>query len=167
MSRFSLLSLWTFDAPIDKLWQALFDTASWPTWWRYVEQVDAVETGDVEGVGSRWRLVWRTALLYKLAFDVRVVRVQAPHALDAEAIGELRGMGRWRLAESAQGTEVRYHWDVSITKPWMNWIAPVAAPAFRWNHERVMAEGGRGLAHHLNARLVRAESKPLAVYLSN
>lgn len=167
MSRFSLLSLWQFDAPIDKLWQALFDTASWPAWWPYVAQVSAIEAGDADGVGSRWCLVWRTALLYKLAFEVRVVRVQAPRLLDAEAHGELRGMGRWRLTESALGTEVRYHWDVSITKPWMNWIAPIAAPAFRWNHERVMAEGGRGLARHLGARLLRVESKPLGVYLSN
>ena len=32
--------------------------------------------------------------------------------------------------------------------------APLLAPAFRWNHGQVMAEGGRGLARHLGAKLL-------------
>ena len=49
--------------------------------------------------------------------------------------------------------QLRYHWDVATTRPWMKALAPLLAPAFRWNHGQVMAEGGRGLAAHL-ARLL-------------
>lgn len=162
MAHFSLLSLWKLEAPIDRVWAALHDTAAWPTWWRYVARVTPLHPGAANGEGSRWRLVWRTALFYSLAFEARVVRVQPPHALDAETRGELSGTGRWRLSESAGITDARYEWDVATTKRWMNMLAPLLTPAFRWNHERVMAAGAAGLARHLGVRLLSAESAPLA-----
>jgi hypothetical protein len=36
----------------------------------------------------------------------------------------------------------------------MNLLAPVARPIFRWNHNVVMHQGGRGLAALLGARLL-------------
>ena len=36
----------------------------------------------------------------------------------------------------------------------MNLLGPLLAPVFRWNHDYVMAAGGRGLAHHLGVELV-------------
>jgi len=48
-----------------------------------------------------------------------------------------------------------WHLDAPMTgKPWMNALAPLLAPAFRWNHGQVMGEGGRGLANHLGVRLL-------------
>jgi len=38
-------------------------------------------------------------------------------------------------------------------KRWMNLLAPLLAPVFAWNHDQVMAEGGRGLARHLGVTL--------------
>jgi hypothetical protein len=35
-------------------------------------------------------------------------------------------------------------------------MAPILAPAFRWNHGQVMAEGGRGLARRLGVSLLSA-----------
>ncbi len=162
MAHFSLLTLWKLEAPIDRVWGVLHDTVSWPTWWHYVVRVVPLDPGMANDEGGRWRLVWRTALFYSLAFEARVVRAQPPYLLDAETRGELRGMGRWRLSETGGVTDARYHWDVSTTKPWMNAVAPLLAPAFRWNHERVMAAGAEGLARHLGVRLLRAESVPLA-----
>ena len=36
----------------------------------------------------------------------------------------------------------------------MNWLAPIARPAFKWNHIAVMRDGGEGLARHLGTKLV-------------
>ena len=33
-------------------------------------------------------------------------------------------------------------------------VSPLLAPVFAWNHDQVMAEGGRGLARHLGVALV-------------
>jgi hypothetical protein len=72
--------------------------------------------------------------------------VQRPVALDGAARGELTGEGRWRLFRGSEGTLVRYEWDVSTTGVWMNLLAPLARPAFAWNHDVVMRSGGMGLA---------------------
>ena len=40
------------------------------------------------------------------------------------------------------------------TRPWMNLLAPVARPFFRWNHNVVMHQGGVGLAGLLGAQLL-------------
>jgi hypothetical protein len=36
----------------------------------------------------------------------------------------------------------------------MNFLAPIARPVFRWNHNVVMHQGGQGLADLLGARLL-------------
>jgi hypothetical protein len=42
----------------------------------------------------------------------------------------------------------------------MNALAPVARPFFEWNHDVLMAEGGRGLARHLGAELLDPGPEP-------
>ena len=66
-----------------------------------------------------------------------------------EAVGELTGTGRWHLTHDAGLTDVRYDWNVRTTRPWMNLLAPVARPIFKWNHDVVMDWGADGLARRL------------------
>jgi len=47
---------------------------------------------------------------------------------------------------------VRYDWQVLTSRAWMNALAPILAPMFRWNHGEVMAEGARGLARYLGVQ---------------
>jgi hypothetical protein len=69
-------------------------------------------------------------------------------------VGELTGTGVWTLQEDGGTTRVRYDWQVSTSRAWMNALAPLLAPAFRWNHGAVMAAGARGLAAHLAVPLM-------------
>ena len=85
---------------------------------------------------------------------MRVTRVERPSSLEGVAEGDLSGTGRWQLAPEAETTRVRYDRTVVTAKPWMNVLAPLLQPAFRWNHNQVMAEGGRGLARHLGVHLL-------------
>ena len=41
------------------------------------------------------------------------------------------------------------YWNVRTTKPWMNLLAPLARPLFKWNHDVVMGWGAEGLARKL------------------
>jgi hypothetical protein len=74
--------------------------------------------------------------------------------MQADAVGELSGVGRWRLYEDDGVTAVLYEWNVSTGKAWMNLIAPLARPIFEWNHDWVMARGGEGIADLLGCRLL-------------
>lgn len=153
MTDYRFLTTWCIDAPIDAVYAAIHDSASWPDWWPGVRRAELLEEGDAEGVGRLWRYVWRSRLPYDLAFDTRVVRADRPWLLEGHADGELIGVGRWRLFEG-RGTAVTYEWNVRTSRAWMNAMAPIARPLFAWNHDAVMRDGGRALAVRLGAPLL-------------
>lgn len=154
MAEYHFVTIWRIQAPIERVWEEIYHAERWPSWWKYVAGVDELEPGAADGVGKRVRMRFRTRLPYTLAFDVRLTRVQPPSTLVAEATGELQGTGRWTLTSADDGTQVRYNWDVRTTRWWMNVLAPAARPAFRWNHDQLMREGGQSLARRLGGGLV-------------
>lgn len=74
-----------------------------------------------------------------------VTRVEPFSRIESTAAGELEGTGLWTFSRQGPATLVRYDWNVRTTRPWMNALAPVARPLFRWNHDVVMAWGFQGL----------------------
>ena len=157
MPEYSFLTTWCFDAPRDRVWDAIWDSERWPEWWRGVTGAKTLAEGDGSGVGQVARYSWRSRLPYALDFTMTTTRVERPHLLEGEADGELAGVGRWRLFAEDGATPVTavvYEWNVHTTKPWMNALAPIAAPIFSWNHDWVMRNGGEGLARLLGCRLL-------------
>jgi hypothetical protein len=149
MADYSFVTLWRFRSPLEPVWEAIYRSEEWPDWWRGVERVERVEPGDAEGIGALQRYTWRSRLPYRLAFEMRLTRVEPLSLIEGEAVGELAGTGRWRLAHDGGVTRVRYDWNVRTTRPWMNLLAPVARPVFKWNHDVVMNWGVDGLARKL------------------
>lgn len=154
MRQFDLTTRWRLDSPIDPVWDAIVAVEAWPRWWRFVHAVEELEKGDADGLGALRKYTWSSKLPYRLGFAMRVTKVTRPTCLEGVAVGDLAGSGCWRLAAEGATTDVRYDWTVVTTKRWMNALAPWLEPAFRWNHNQVMAEGGRGLARHLGVRLL-------------
>jgi hypothetical protein len=154
LSQYALVTHWHLAAPIDRVWDALYRVEDWPLWWCYVKSVVDLVKGDANGVGAVRRFTWTSRLPYSLTFEMRSSVVERPTFMEGIASGELSGRGRWQLAEEGATTRVSYEWTVETTRPWMNLLAPLLAPAFRWNHGQVMAEGGRGLSRHLGVRLL-------------
>ena len=68
--------------------------------------------GDETGVGSHSRLTWRSKLPYDLVFEATTRTVEKPRLIEADAVGELTGTGRWRLFEQDGVTAVLYEWNV-------------------------------------------------------
>ena len=157
MAEYRFLTTWLLEAPREDVFQAIWDSEAWPSWWRGVEAVDKTEQGDDEGVGSLGSYVWKSRLPYRLEFEMRTTVVDRPRYMEGQADGELAGTGRWRLFQDGEVTAVVYDWDVSTTRPWMNLLAPIARPVFAWNHDYVMRAGGEGLARHLGARLIAGD----------
>ncbi|MDP9294195.1 MAG: SRPBCC family protein [Actinomycetota bacterium] len=154
MADYRFVTTWCLDAPIERVFDALEDAASWPQWWKGVKRADLLEPGDEDGVGRLWSYVWRSRLPYDLSFESRVTRLERPWLLEGDAVGELIGVGRWRLYEGNGGTAAVYEWNVRTSRAWMNRLAPVARPVFAWNHDVVMRQGADGLARLLEAPLL-------------
>ena len=153
MASYEFLTTWCVDAPIETVFEVLHDSAGYPRWWKGVQRVELLEPGDAIGLGERDHFTWRSVLPYSLGFDLRVTRVERPYVIEGHATGELEGTGAWRLYDG-QGTAIVYDWRVRTTKAWMNIFGPLARPAFTWNHDLVMRQGGEGLAAELGVRLL-------------
>ena len=146
MAEYRFLTTWIVDAERARVWEEIHEIERWPEWWPGVESVE--DLGD-----DRYRHVWRSVVPYPVRFDVHVTRIEKPQLIEAEATGELAGIGRWRLT-GERPTVVTYEWNVRTTRPWMNLLAPFARPIFEWNHHAVMRRGAEGLARRLDARLL-------------
>jgi uncharacterized protein YndB with AHSA1/START domain len=154
MATYSFLTTWCVAAPIEPVWDLISSSERYPEWWKGVRKVSELEPGGVNGVGTLSRLEWRSKLPYSLEFDMRITRSEPPYLLEGHASGELEGVGVWRLFDSPLGTALVYSWDVSTTRRWMNRIAPLARPAFAWNHDYVMRQGAIVLSTRLGAALI-------------
>ena len=154
MADYAFLTAWRVAAPRERVFELLHASERWPEWWDGLDRVVKLEEGDSDGRGSLGRYTWRSVMGYRLEFDMRITNVERPYRMDGAATGELTGTGSWRLYEDDGATAVLFEWRVSTTRAWMNALAPVARAVFRWNHDRLMRAGGRGLARRLGAELV-------------
>ena len=108
-------------------------------------------------MAREYRFLTTWLLPYELTFDTRTVCSERPHLLEGEASGELEGRGVWRLYEQDGVTAAIYEWNVATTKWWMNLLAPIARPAFEWNHDWIMGNGAEGISKLLNCRLLASD----------
>lgn len=154
MSAYKFVTIWRVKAPLEKVWNEIYHSEKWPEWWKGVERVTELKKGDDLGVGSVRRYTWKSMLPYRLSFDMETVRVEPMSVVEGIARGELDGRGVWNLSNDGEYTTARYDWQVETTKPWMNLIAPLAGPLFKWNHDVVMKWGAEGLARRLGAVVI-------------
>ena len=145
---YRLTTWWRFDAPLDAVWAAIADADHWSLWWPGVDSV-TLAPGDARGLGALRRYQCRGALPLRLCFTARVTRIVPPCLMEGRASGDLIGLGRCRLSEARGQTRVCFDWRVQTTGLWLNRLAPLAHPLLRWNHDRLMRAGGRGLARYL------------------
>jgi uncharacterized protein YndB with AHSA1/START domain len=151
-SHFDLVSHWRLQAPVEQVWAALADPSRWPAWWPYVQRVQTLREGGVDGLGSVRRIDWSTRLPYRLVIEVEAVESVRHQRLRGRSRGQLDGEGLWLLRAEDGFTDVTYVWRVRLVKRWMRWLAPLLAPVFQWNHAGVMRAGEAGLRRHLAMR---------------
>src|SRR5208282_1109526 len=159
-TQYHLTTLWQFEAPLEAVWDAILHAEAWPSWWTGVERVVTLEHGDASGLGTRRRCICKSVLPYRLSFVTCVTRVEPLHLLEGRVDGELEGIGRCYFGCKEGVTTVRYDWQVRTTRWWMNLLAPLARPLFRWNHDAIMHAGGVGLARRLQVRAGSAAGLP-------
>ena len=154
MPAYEFITVWRVKAPLYRVWNEIYYSEKWPEWWRGVEEVTELIKGDDLGVGSIRRYTWKSMLPYRLTFETETVRVEPMSVIEGIARGELDGRGIWNISTDGEYTTARYDWQVDTTKGWMNLIAPLARPLFKWNHDIVMGRGANGLAKKLGTAVI-------------
>lgn len=160
MARYHFETTMRISAPRRQVWDVIEHPKGWPKWSRWLKRVDELAAGDERGLGARHRMHFGTALPYTLSFEMEVVQLDPPERSETRASGELAGAGIWQLTELDDGsTTVVYTWLVETTKRWMNMLAPIARPAFSWNHDVLMRDFARGLAAAAGGELLEVENR--------
>lgn len=152
MAAYEFVTVWRFDSPLAPVWDLIYRAEGWPGWWRGVLRVEVLREGGAGRVGAVSRYTWKSRLPYLLTFEMETTRVEPQALIEGRARGELAGRGLWRFSHDAGVTTVRYDWNVETTRRWMNLLAPLARPVFRWNHDVVMGWGAEGVARRLGVR---------------
>ncbi|WP_145547520.1 SRPBCC family protein [Yersinia intermedia] len=153
MAEYRFSTTWQVKAPLQTVWDILCHPDMWPHWWKGLEQIIEIEKGDLQGIGALHRYTWKGVLPYRITFDIHVLTIMPLRLLEGQASGEVEGIGQWSLFFNGTDTIVRYDWHIRTNTRWMNCLAPIAAPLFRWNHDSVMREGAKGLARKLGTRV--------------
>ena len=146
---------WDVEAPRAAVFAALADAGSYPQWWKPV-YIDVGADGE-PALGKESRQHFKGRLPYHLHTRSRIVALEAPHVIEGEVDGDLRGHGRWTLTDTPEGgTHVRFDWRVHADRALLRVLTPVLRPAFRWNHAWAIARAVEGLEPYARARAATA-----------
>lgn len=152
--QYYFITRWQIRAPVEQVWEAIYNSLEWPQWWKGVRSVRSIDEGDARGIEGCREYTWRSILPYNLTFKSTLLEREDYKRLYGKASGQLQGEGTWHFFEKDGITYLQYDWKVATTIPWMNAVSFLLKPLFKYNHDVVMRWGARGLARRLNAELV-------------
>ena len=154
MAHYSFVTVWKLEAPLEKVYQTIQDTAHYHCWWKGQQPVENMCAGNADGVGAVRKFKTRSILPYTLTYTGTVVEVEPYKRVLGTATGELQGTGTWLFKYASGITTVEYDWVVDTNSRLMNFLSPLMRPLFIWNHNVVMRWGGEGLAKYLGCKLI-------------
>jgi uncharacterized protein YndB with AHSA1/START domain len=142
-SSYTLQSVWHLNASPEDVYRALERVADYPLWWP--------EVRDVRPLGDQsFELTCKSALPYELRFTTtQSVRDPSARVLEARMTGDLEGFSRWTVRAQATSTSATFDEEVVARKALLRRLDPIARPAFKVNHTRMMRNGERGLRTYL------------------
>jgi hypothetical protein len=152
--QYSFITRWQIKAPLTIVWDAIYNSQYWPDWWDGVAAVKIIKPGDMNGIGGVSEYTWKRVLPYSLSFTMRLTEIEKYKRIKGIVSGEVEGIGEWFFEEKDGITYIQYNWDIKTTLAWMNKVAFIMKPLFKFCHNLVMRWGAKGLAKKLNARLL-------------
>jgi hypothetical protein len=142
-TSYTFRSTWHVSATPDDVFHALERLADYPLWWPEIRE--ARPSGD-----HAFQLTCKSALPYKLRVTATpTVRDRAARVLEAQLTGDLDGSCRWTVGVHPTGTSATFDQEVTPQKTLLRRIGPLARPALKANHSRMMHDGERGLRTYL------------------
>ena len=88
-TQYSFVTNWELEAPLQQVWDAIYNSLEWPQWWKGVVSVEEIEKEDDKGINGVKVYTWKSVLPYKLKFSMRLTEKQPMKRLKGIAFGEL------------------------------------------------------------------------------
>ena len=151
MAQYEFVTLWQIEAPIEKVWNAIFQLEEWPLWWSTLDSVTEQKQGNAIGLGAISHFVWHIPFGRTIGFDGQVVKIEDLRSLAIANRGELEGRWIWEFSEIDAGTIVRLTWTVQRQGSLIEQLLWQWQPLLTWNHRAVMQQGAIGLSQFLGS----------------
>ena len=74
--EYSFVTKWQLKAPLQDVWDAVYNSMEWPHWWRGVLSVIEIEKNDLTGINGVRNYTWKSVLPYSLSFEMKLVEKQ-------------------------------------------------------------------------------------------
>jgi quercetin dioxygenase-like cupin family protein/uncharacterized protein YndB with AHSA1/START domain len=158
MRPYRFVDEWDVAAPAAAVFDAIADVRTYPLWWRPV-YLGAESDGRLE-VGAASTQHFKGRLPYHLHTRSVVAEIDPPRQVTADVDGDLRGRGTWTLTPTADGTHVRFDWQVHADRKLLRALTPVLRPMFRWNHNWAIARAVDGLEPYAQRTAAGSRSEP-------
>lgn len=152
METYSFVTKWTFQAPIDLVWNILTRFDEYPLWWRGWKKSELISTRNGRlYIGEMRANIVSGFLPYNLRFQTRLSKITPPSYLEIESNGHFFGMGVWMLEQKGMVTAVKWTWNVCTTDSVLNSLArlPGLKRLMELNHDYLMRQGYNGVMHQL------------------
>jgi hypothetical protein len=153
--KYSFVTKWELKAPLEQVWDSIYNSLEWPQWWPGVKEVIEIRKNNENGINGIRAYTWKSFLPYKLTFSMQLTEKEQLKRMKGIAFGELEGQGEWFFSQQNGIVHVQYNWDVFTNKKWMNYLSFLLKPVFKYNHNVVMHWGGKGLANKLGTTLLK------------
>lgn len=163
-AQYHFLSEYVIRGDPERVWSALQDVRGWPSWWPWLKKVEVLrEATGADGVGAIYRNTVRAPAGYGFVYDTEITGADRLRRIDADSRGDIVGRGRFLLHSRPDGSlYIAFAWLVGTPKRWMSLLAPLARPAFTWNHDRMMRAFGSGLARTSGAELASVQNSTVS-----
>jgi hypothetical protein len=141
---YTFRSIWHISAPLATVEKVIEDVENWPIWWKGLKSAQVISLEHTL-LGSQAEMVWQGSGGYYLRLTLTITSYQKGKKISFDSTGDLKGSGSWSFMKQQDSTIMEILWDVSTTKSWMNFFAPLLRPIFIKNHSILMARGESGL----------------------
>lgn len=158
-AAFVFVTVFEVRAPIEDVYGLIVEPEPWLAHWGDLVEVRRLRDGDGDGRRGALRGSVRAPLGYRIGGRIDVVEAEPPTYVRMQASGTVVGAGTWRLAETAEGTAVRFRWRVRPAARWLQLLTPVARPVLEAGHEHVVRDAVDAAAGILEAQVLRFESR--------
>lgn len=149
MAKYTIKFVWKIKAPLEEVWEAVFNTLTWPEWWKSIRSVKETIRGFDSGEGSLRYYKVRGKLPYRIAFCIMTTNTE-PHALiEGDIYGDVKGSIEWRFSKADDFTIVHGAWTVYDSKPITYISAFLLWFLFKWNYKSIFRNGAHNLEKHL------------------
>ncbi len=142
-NEYFFLDEWDVEAPIEKVFEALADSRTYPLWWTPVYL--KAESDGPPKVGRIAYHHFKGRLPYDLRLRSEIVELVPPTRIAIRVAGDLTGRGVWSLQQRGDRVHVVFDWLVMADKVLLKILTPVLKPLFRWNHAWAIARAKEGL----------------------